>query len=122
MANHINVGNWGERIAMEYLLRQGYIIREQNWRLNKLEVDIIAEYNNRIIVVEVKTRTTDFVDPLRAVDKRKQRYLINAGRGYLEYYNISRELQFDVITIIGTPEKYEIEHIPDAFLPKLKTY
>lgn len=122
MANHINVGNWGERIAMEYLLRQGYIIREQNWRLNKLEVDIIAEYNNRIIVVEVKTRTTDFVDPLRAVDKRKQRYLINAGRGYLEYYNISKELQFDVITIIGTPDKYEIEHISDAFLPKLKTY
>lgn len=122
MAIHNIVGNWGENVAAEYLLRQGYIIRERNWHCNKLEIDIVAEYNNRIVVVEVKTRTSDFIDPKKSIDIKKQRFLVNAGRGYLEFYNLLRDIQFDIITIVGTPDNYDIEHIPDAIHPKLRTY
>lgn len=122
MALHNKVGHWGEQLAVEFLMKQGYIIRERNWRLNKLEIDIVAEYNNRIVIVEVKTRTDDFSDPVKSVDRRKQLYLINAGNGYINHFNIDKDMQFDVITIVGTPENYKLEHIPDAFLPTLRTY
>ena len=32
------------------------------------------------------------------------------------------DMQFDVIIVIGTPENYTVEHLPDAFMPPLKTY
>ena len=40
-------------MAVEYLIERGYTVRERNWRMNKLELDIVAEKNARLIIVEV---------------------------------------------------------------------
>ena len=71
MANHNILGKLGEQAAAEYLIRNGYIIRESNWRLDGFEVDIVAEYNNRIIIVEVKTRALNLQSALDAIDLKK---------------------------------------------------
>ncbi|MDE6495111.1 MAG: YraN family protein [Duncaniella sp.] len=122
MARHNELGAWGEKVAREYLLTQGYAIGGENTRIGNYEIDFIAMKDDRIVFVEVKTRSTDYVDPLEAVDSRKRARLVRAADEYIRSMNIRLEPQFDIITVVGSPEKYEIEHFPDAFFPPLRSY
>lgn len=121
MAEHNRVGHWGENLAVEYLVKQGYAIVETNWKLHRYEIDIIAMSGNRIIFIEVKTRTSSVNDPLLAVDRRRMSRMAVAAHNYIIQRQIPHEVQFDIITITGTPDNYKLEHIPDAFLPPLHT-
>ena len=119
MAGHNELGKWGERVAREYLLVQGYAVSGENIRVAGVEIDFIATNNDTVCFVEVKTRSTDFTDPIDAVDNRKRSRLVRAADSYMRAYDIPLEPRFDIILIIGTPGNYTIEHIPDAFLPVL---
>ena len=71
---------WGqdaEQIAAEYLLKEGYTIRERNWRMGKYEIDLILEKDNTIVFVEVKARRGDNIAPVDAVDLRKQSAILS---------------------------------------------
>lgn len=123
MANHNILGKLGEQAAAEYLIKNGYIIRESNWRLDGFEVDIVAEYNNRIIIVEVKTRALNLQSALDAIDIKKCQKLLKAANAYIKYYSLPHELQIDVICVVGDrPENFRIEHIKDAVRPRLRSY
>ena len=71
MAQHNQLGKWGEEIACEKLITEGYAICERNWRVGSYEIDIIAMKGNRIVFVEVKTRSNDYVDTLESIDNKK---------------------------------------------------
>ena len=58
MAEHNETGNFGENLAANYLVKNGYRIRERNFVFEKAEVDIIAQKDNMLVVVEVKTRAS----------------------------------------------------------------
>ena len=74
MAKHNQTGKTGEELAAEYLIARGYIIRDINWKNGKLELDIVAYKDQTLIVVEVKTRSSDlFGHPEDAVNTRKRR-------------------------------------------------
>ena len=61
MAYHNELGKIGEKLAAEYLINKGYEILAQNFYFDKAEIDIIAKKdNNTLVVVEVKTRNSDF--------------------------------------------------------------
>lgn len=125
LARHNDLGKWGERIAVELLVSKGYAIKETNWRMNKLEVDIIAMKADRIVFVEVKTRSSSVVDPLMAIDRTRINHLCRAAAGYIRAYNIPHEYQFDIIIVVGDPASSlppKVEHIADAFLPPLHTF
>lgn len=119
MAEHNEVGKWGEKVARDYFLVAGYAIAGENVRIGKVEIDLIAIKDNRICFVEVKTRSTDFKDPADAVDNRKRIRLTRAADLYMRTYNVPHEPQFDIFMVIGNPLSYKIEHIPDAFYPIL---
>ena len=102
MAKHNELGKVGEKIASEYLITKGYTIRELNWRCDKVEIDIVAEINRRLVIVEVKSRSSDYVDPILSIDKKKQHNLVRAANAYINFFDLDREIQFDVITIIGS--------------------
>lgn len=121
MARHNEFGKAGEQKALEYLITKGYIIRDTNWRCGRMELDIVAEKGNRIIIVEVKTRTSGIQVPYDAVDGKKIRNLVRAANAYINCFNLPHEVQFDIISLIGSPGNFELEHIPDAFLPPLNT-
>ena len=84
MAEHNELGNLGEERAQAYLREKGYTIRHTNWHnstpsgaAGKLELDIVAEKEGMLIVVEVKTRSTEtFEHPAEAITKRKIRNII----------------------------------------------
>ena len=123
MAQHNELGAWGENVAREYLITKGYAIMEYDTRRGHFEVDVIALKDNLIIFVEVKTRSSGLFDPLDAITPQKIRNICRAANSFVRRYNFHQEVQFDVIAIIGTPESgYEIEHIPDAFQPPLGGY
>ena len=108
------------RIAAEYLIARGYIIRDINWKNGKLELDIVAYKDQTLIVVEVKTRSSDlFGHPEDAVNTRKIRHIIDATDTYIQKYDLPFEVRFDIISIVKKENEYEIEHIPDAFYPPL---
>ena len=122
MATHNDTGKWGEILAADYLAAQGYAIADTNWHSGHYEIDIVAYKGNRIIFVEVKTRSNPTDDPIEAVDRRKAMRLIRAAQVYVDAYDIDHEIQFDLIAINGTPTDYTIEHLPDAIQSPLRTY
>lgn len=121
MAEHNDTGRWGEEAARDYLISKGYGITLTNYRAGRNEIDIIATIGTRIVFVEVKTRKTHFADPIEAIDRRKMSRLTSAANSFLRAYGTPLSPQFDVITVIGTSENYEIEHFEDAFRPPLRT-
>ncbi|MBN2172687.1 MAG: YraN family protein [Bacteroidales bacterium] len=120
MAQHNELGKIGENIAFQYLLGKGYEIVERNWRFGKDEIDIIARYENRLVIIEVKTRSTDFFgDPEDSVGDKKQQFLIRAADEYVNQKDIDQEVRFDIISIIIEQNKHTVRHIEDAFYPTL---
>ena len=99
MAKHNLLGKLGEDAAAEYLIKKGYIIRERNWRLEHLEIDIIAEKGNTIFIVEVKTSTRSMLNAAIAVDRNKQLHLLQAANAYIKFYKLSHEVQIDLICV-----------------------
>ena len=69
--DHLLFGRQGEQLAFETLLKQGYIIRERNWRSGHHEIDIVAEKDSRIIIVEVKARKEPIEDISEVIDRKK---------------------------------------------------
>jgi len=58
LANHNDIGFWGEESAEMYLTEIGYQILERNWRHQKSEVDILAMDGDVLVIIEVKSRTS----------------------------------------------------------------
>ena len=119
MAQHNATGQWGEELACEKLITEGYAITERNFRIGHYELDIIAMKGSRIVFVEVKTRSNPNSDPLDAIDNKKILRLVRAANAYVIAYDIPHEVQFDIISICGSPDNYTLEHIPDAFTAPL---
>ena len=117
MADHNELGKTAENLAVTYLQKNGYTILVRNFRFQKAEIDIIAEKNNLIIIVEVKARSTDaFMLPQEAVTKTKIRSIVSAADHYMQESGRQEEVRFDVITVLPDEHKrLVVEHIIDAF-------
>jgi len=115
MAQHNELGKAGEKQALRMLKQKGYSILETNWRHDKEEVDIIALDGDELVIVEVKTRSTDFFGlPEDAVGAAKANRLIQAAEAYVELYDLNIDVRYDIIAIIMNQNK-KIEHIKNAF-------
>ena len=118
MADHNELGKKGERLAVEYLRRQGLRIRETNWRYGRNEIDIIAEDEDCLVIIEVKTRESAFYGkPESFVNKAKQQLLIRGANAYIRGHNIISETRFDIVSVILSKGKHQVNHILDAFYP-----
>lgn len=108
-----------EQFVVDYLVQEGYTIRERNWRPRntKLELDIIAENEKVIVFVEVKSRKSDDADMTESVNRKKAKNIIRAAEIYFRTVGYDKEYRFDIINIKGTPGNFVLEHLPDAFLP-----
>ena len=120
MKNNTDKGRYGEDLAAKFLQNSGYRILAKNWRYGHKEIDIIAKDVETIVIVEVKLRSNDFFGyPEQAVNRRKQKLLIEAADAYLEKNNLNNEVRYDVVAIIFEKNKKRLLHIKDAFIPGL---
>lgn len=116
MASHNEVGKEGEKAAADFLRKEGYTILHTNFMWQKAEIDIIAQKNDVVVAVEVKTRSTlEFGLPQEFVKPKKIQLLVKAINHYIEENDIDAEVRFDIIGIHKNGASYDIDHIIDAF-------
>ena len=116
MAQHNELGKKGEELAVDYLISKGYKIIERNYRFNKAEVDIMAQKQSTLAIIEVKTRsTTDFGNPQDFVKPKQIQRLVKAVDEYVTIHNLEVEIRFDIIAIVKNKTLFDIEHIENAF-------
>ena len=107
------LGAWGERLARQWYLRNGYDILGTNVRVGHGEIDVIAQRDDVVAICEVKTRASrEFGDPGEALTTAKQRTVRAAAFGWARANNIaSWRLRFDLACVVGT----RLEMMPDSF-------
>ncbi len=109
------VGQWGEKIAAEYLSKHNYKIIEKNYRCRFGEIDLVAWDGSSIVFVEVKARKDEkFGAPREAVNWHKQQTIVKCAKSWLfRNKRTGVPVRFDVVEILDS----EITHIVDAFRP-----
>ena len=116
MAEHNDLGKLGEELAVDFLQQNGYDILETNWTFQKAEIDIIAQKENTLAIVEVKTRSSlEFGLPQDFVKPKKIQLLVKAVNEYVLRNDIDLNVRFDIIAINKENNEYKIEHLMDAF-------
>lgn len=116
MAQKDVVGRAGEARAAAYLRECGYTILDQNWRCRDGEIDIVAERDDQIAIVEVKTRRgVGFGHPFDAITAQKLTRLHRLAVAWAVAHPDdarARELRVDAIAVLGPdPATAAIEHI-----------
>jgi putative endonuclease len=120
VAEHNELGKKGEELAVEFLRKEGYKILDRNWTFQKAEIDIIAQKESILAIVEVKTRSSlDFGAPQDFVKPKKIQLLIKAVNAYIndreKDFCDDLNIRFDIIAIHKNGETFAIEHLTDAF-------
>ena len=110
-------GDEGETMAVEYLENEGFTILQRNYRFERGEIDIIAQENDELVFVEVKSRhTQSFGTPEDAITPKKESYLKRTAEGFLFQHNLEdKACRFDVIAIEWKGERPDIRHIKNVF-------
>ena len=113
------LGRLGEDVATRFLEKKGYQIIERNFRCRLGEIDIIAEIDEYLVFVEVKSRyqSSLMINPLISMTKSKCYRIRLLAKTYLQQHQVrSKQPRFDVISIIFENQKrYDLEHIENAF-------
>ncbi|MBQ6018855.1 MAG: YraN family protein [Clostridia bacterium] len=110
-------GLWGEILAVRALREKGWRIVNTNFRVGRTETDVIAWDGERIVCVEVKTRSPGaLLPPAEAVDSEKRQNLQRAGAAIGKIYRAERPVRFDIVEVyFSSPTQYKINHIKNAF-------
>jgi putative endonuclease len=118
MAKHNETGRSGEAMAVTYFMEKGFLILHRNWRHSHWEVDIIAQKDEVLHFIEVKTRRTSrFGYPEDNVDEKKIRNLINAAEEFQYQFPHWKRIQFDILSITQLKDKpVEYFLIEDVYL------
>ncbi|MEK3659448.1 YraN family protein [Paenibacillus sp. FSL F4-0236] len=118
--NRKQKGAAAEDGAVQYLSTCGYKILERNWRCRTGELDIIAESEGCIIIVEVRSRSGELYQgtPEESVNTRKIHQVRNTAQVYLHMKGYDdRRVTFDVISILLNEDLSiaSLGHIREAF-------
>ncbi|MDR0941067.1 MAG: YraN family protein [Bacteroidales bacterium] len=116
MATHNELGKLGEDMACNVLLSKGYVIRHRNWQAEHCELDIVAQKDNFLVIIEVKTRSSNyFGNPEKFVTRTKIKRIVKAAQRYIDHYTLDCEMQFDVITVLKNHDgTFTVEHLEDV--------
>ncbi len=95
------LGNIGEKIAVGFLKKKGYRIRETNFRCRAGEIDIVAEKNDHLVFVEVRTKMSlVFGKPEESVTIAKKERLVNTALTYLtSHEDVPESWRIDLIAV-----------------------
>ncbi len=111
-------GVWGEIYAARYLRDNGYEILDANYVCRFGELDIVAQKNGTVCVVEVKTRNEKtLISPMEAVDEGKRRRLEMAAKSFLSHIKMTASTRFDVCEVFVDDNNVlvRINYIDNAF-------
>lgn len=113
------MGAFGESAALTHMTRQGYTLRERNWRCSLGEIDLIANDGEQVVFVEVRTRRNAAPgSPEESISRAKQERLIDLAYAYIEAHSLEASISWriDVIAIVldRAGRIVSLNHIPNA--------
>nr|WP_314289955.1 YraN family protein [uncultured Capnocytophaga sp.] len=118
MATHNDFGKEGEQDAVNFLIENGHIILERNFRFGHAEIDIISQKQNTLHITEVKTRNSSaYGEPESFVNQQKIDLIVKATNFYVQKKDLDLDVQFDIISIVKNNVEFTINYIEDAFYP-----
>ncbi len=116
MPSKKEIGAQAERAAAAFLTEKGYRILAKNFRYSHYEVDIIAQKGQLVVFVEVKARKDDtFGMPETFVSAAQAKRIKRVAEVYQERFPGDYNIRFDIVSLLGTPPHFAIEHFEDAF-------
>ena len=118
------LGQIGENLAMNYLLKKQYEIIGKNFRCKSGEIDVIAIKGEYLVFIEVKTRSNArYGIPSEAVTKQKRKHIYKTAKYYLYINHIEHSfVRFDVIEIYVVKNKFRINHIKQIIWLTIENY
>lgn len=122
-AEALQWGKQAENIVCDYLIAKGYTIRERNWRpsTSRSEIDLIAQFGDTLVFVEVKARSDKDIDPAEAMTLEKIKNVVRGANSYLNKQEYEFYYRFDVASVSGSVDDYQLDYLEDAFLPPLRS-
>ena len=101
-ADHLSLGDLGERFARQQLVARGLVPLDRNWRCDEGELDLVMLDGSVVVAVEVKTRrTVDHGHPVAAVDDDKLARLHRLVWRWLEAHGVrARGVRVDVAGVL----------------------
>jgi putative endonuclease len=110
---HTKIGKLGEAIAARYMQHLGYIILSANIRIAGVEVDLLAQKDNVVYVVEVKSSVvgTNFNSPLDRIVTNKIHRLSRAADWYSREHGVSVSLLAISVCINNNEKKAVCEMV-----------
>jgi putative endonuclease len=118
MARHNEIGQKGEEIVEKYLVNKGFSILDRNYRKKWGELDIVAEKNGKVHIIEVKTvsrkswngefeQEINYYRPEDNMHFQKIQRLKRAIQTYLlsKFRKSEPEWQFDLVCVFLDMEK-----------------
>ena len=110
------LGQQGEKYAMEYLCSRGYEILFRNWRIDHLEIDIIAKKKGAIVFIEVKTRNSDLSTVEDLISTNKERSLRRAVNSFMSDIEVDMNCQIDLILLKKKDASFDLTHLQNAIV------
>ncbi|TCS79204.1 YraN family protein [Tepidibacillus fermentans] len=109
------LGKWGEEKAKEYLLSQGYVLIEENWRTRYGELDLIMLDQGTVVFIEVRTKSNlHYGKAIESIDQRKQHKLLLTAQAFLQSKKWwDRPIRFDMVSLDKIQGVYHIQHVKD---------
>lgn len=106
-------GDESESLATRFLEQEGFVILERNYFARKLgEIDIIAQREDELHFVEVKSGKSDSFDPVYNVTAAKLRKVINSAQYYMKINRLDMTFSIDALII----RRDEVEFIENVTL------
>ncbi len=116
MATTKEIGDRGEQLAVDYLIKKGYCVKEKSYRFKRAEIDIIGSKEEVVVFIEVKFRTgIGFGFPEEVVGEAKKELIYIAAENYVVENGWNGKIRFDIISIIERFGHLQIDHFEDAF-------
>lgn len=110
-------GTQGESQVAQMLEKKGFKIIGRNYKKVYGEIDLIAQKDNEIVFVEVKTRSNSYIEPENLISHAQQRKIIATAKAYVAEYNLIEYVwRFDAALLIGIPPYQTLTYIPNAFI------
>ena len=100
-----------ERQAENFLIKQGYLLRDRNYYTRRGEVDLIMTNNQSLIFIEVRYRKNSrFGSAEESITAAKQHKIITSAKEYINRHKLwNMQIQFDVVTLTPCDKKNTVQ-------------
>ena len=106
----------GEAHIAQLLQQQGYAIITRNYKKPYGEIDLIAQKDDELVFVEVKTRSSSYVEPEYLISPAQKRKIVTTALAYIAEHDLTQYVwRFDAALLIGAPPHQQLTYIENAF-------